>query len=162
MCNVYGKTCSLGKKCQQIGEEWFAIKTVHVKMHSQVKEKFWGDRLVKKVMLTVFWGRKRSIPTDFLEKKSDWKVFSISNSFGKTYPISWLSLVLFLFHSLCIFHTRTTGSLSLQSEWKQVFSGFEDFAQYLKWSQQCWGLYGLDSSYNFQFLGDHSNRTNNN
>ena len=79
-------------------------------------------------------------------------------------------LTIYYYFTLCEFSPLVlTGGLSLESEWQQVSSSFQDSSQYSYLSQWCSGLYGIDSSSDFQSLqssfqafGDHSKYTNNN
>ena len=50
------------------------------------------------------------------------------------------------------FTSALPDGLSLESEWQQVTSSFQDSSQYSGWSQQCYSLDCLHLSYNFQVL----------
>ena len=63
----------------------------------------------------------------------------------------WLWAALF-FHSLQDFHISLICSLSLEYGWQQVSSGLQYSSQCSWQSQQCYSVYGLDSSFLFQFL----------
>ena len=55
---------------------------------SPVKEKFWTQRSVKKIMLTVFWDIKEPIATDFLEEGATIKKgLPTANPFSKIHFI---------------------------------------------------------------------------
>ena len=52
-----------------------------------------------------------------------------------------------------MFSTQTlAGGLSLECKGPQISSRLQDFSEYTCRYQQCRGLYGFDSSFDFQFL----------
>ena len=60
--------------------------------------------------------------------------------------------LIILFTHCNIFILELAGSLSLKSEWRQVFSGIPWFSQYSNRTQQCCSLDSFDSVTDFQFL----------
>ena len=61
-------------------------------------------------------------------------------------------IIIIIIYSLEYFTSALANSFSLEFEWQQVPSSFQDSSQYFGRSQQCCSLDGLHSSANFQVL----------
>ena len=77
----------------------------------------------------------------------------IISSFGLLVRIGWtVCISIYYFTSYEIFTHVLADGLSLESEWQQVSSGFQDSSQYYGWSQKCCNWVSLDLSSNFQLF----------
>ena len=77
--------------------------------------------------------------------------FSLCGPLEQQNPLDYIFLVIIIIFAQ-FFTSVLAGGLSLEFEWQQVLSEFQDSSRYFDRSQQCCSLYGLDSFSDFHFL----------
>ena len=100
MCDVYKETCFSYKENYKLVKHRFATTRPSRKQpirwkrtDFRVKKKFRVQQSIKKIMLVVFWGRKRTHQYWFPWKTSNYnKLLPISNSLGKIRLMYWMTL----------------------------------------------------------------------
>ena len=118
---------------------WYAIK------HNQTN----SITVMLVFLLCRFWAFPYYV-ISFLSQYNTHLIFCCILSMFALHFVLRLKEDYFLFWYFSFFYPGQ-GGLTQESEWQQVSSGFQDSVEYSCRSQQCCGLYGLDSSSDFQY-----------